>query len=142
MVGVVVGGYKFLLPRWGHLGYQARNAAMRLLPEQRRARRVAASMPVLIYGRSANEPFQEQTETIDVSAHGGLMPVRVEVMKSQKLLLTNLLTNQELPCRVARVVRTIEGKTLAAIEFLHPSAGFWGEYLPTTTGEAVAPMRP
>jgi hypothetical protein len=141
MVGDVVGGYKFLLPRWGHLGYQARNAAMRLLPEQRRARRVPASMPVLIYGRFTNEPFQEQTETIDVSANGGLMPVTADVTESQKLLLTNLLTNQELACRVARVVRTIEGKTLAGIEFLHPSAEFWGEYLPTATGEAAARIR-
>ncbi len=142
MVGVVLGGYKFLLPRWGHLGHQARNAATRLLPEQRRARRVPASMPVLIYGRSASEPFQEQSETIDVSANGGLMPVTVEVIKSQKLLLTNLLTNQELPCRVARLVRTVEGKTLAGVEFLHPSAGFWGEYLPSTPSEAASRMRP
>jgi hypothetical protein len=131
VVGVVVGGTKFLLPRWGHLGLQARNAATRYLPEQRRAHRVPVAMPVLIYGRSANEPFQEQTETIDVSTHGGLMPVTVEVMKSQKLLLTNLLTNEELACRVARVVRTPEGKTLAGLEFLQPSEGFWGEYLPT-----------
>ncbi|MGH9712885.1 MAG: hypothetical protein ACRD5M_06250 [Candidatus Acidiferrales bacterium] len=101
-----------------------------------------ASMPVLIYGRSASEPFQEQSETIDVSANGGLMPVTVEVIKSQKLLLTNLLTNQELPCRVARLVRTVEGKTLAGVEFLHPSAGFWGEYLPSTPSEAASRMRP
>lgn len=142
MVGVAVGGTKFLMPRWGHLGHQARTGAMRLLPEQRRARRVNAVMPVLIYGRSANEPFQEHTETIDVSANGGLMPITVEVMKSQKLLLTNLLTNQELACRVARVVRTREGRTLAGIEFLQPAAGFWGEYLPATTGEAAARARP
>lgn len=131
-MGVVVAGTKFLLPRWGHLGHQARMAAASCLPEQRRARRVPVAMPVLIYGRSAEEPFQEQTETIDVSAHGGLMPVTAEVMKSQKLLLTNLLTNEELACRVARVVRTREGKTLAGLEFLQPSEGFWGEHLPAT----------
>lgn len=141
MVGVVVGGTKFLLPRWGHLGHQARMAATRYLPEQRRAQRVPAAMPVLIYGRSANEPFQEQTETIDVSTHGGLMPITVEVMKSQKLLLTNLLTNEELACRVARVVRTREGKILAGLEFLQPSEGFWGEYMPTTNGGAVVRVR-
>lgn len=140
-MGVVVVRAKFLLPRWGHLGHHARNAAARSLPEQRRARRVPVAMPVLIYGRSADEPFQEQTETIDVSAHGGLMPITVEVMKSQKLLLTNLMTNEELACRVARVVRTGEGKTLAGLEFLQPSEGFWGEYLLPTRDGAISPVR-
>jgi hypothetical protein len=98
-------------------------------------------MPVLIYGRSADEPFQEQTETIDVSALGGLMPITVGVMKSQKLLLTNLRTNEELACRVARVVRTRDGKTLAGLEFLQPSEGFWGDYLPATNSGAITPDR-
>jgi hypothetical protein len=136
-----VGRTKFLLPRWGHLGHQARMAATRYLPEQRRAHRLLAAMPVLIYGQSASEPFQEQTETIDVSAHGGLIPITVEVLKSQRLLLTNLLTNEDLACRVARVVRTREGKTLAGLEFLQPSEGFWGAYLPTINSGTVARMR-
>jgi PilZ domain len=129
---------KFLLPRWGHLGLQARKRATRDLPEQRRAQRVLAAMPVLIYGRSVDEPFQEQTETIDVSAQGILMPITVEVMKSQKLLLTNLQTNQDLACRVARVVRTKEGRMLAGVEFLEPSEGFWGDCFPSTDGGTVA----
>lgn len=128
--GVAVGGSKFLLPRWGHLGHEARNAKPRVLREQRRAQRVQASMPVLLYGHTEGEPFQEQAETIDVSANGGLVPVETGVLRSQKLILTNLLTNQELACRVARVVRTREGKILAGIEFLEPAASFWGEYLP------------
>jgi hypothetical protein len=125
------------MPRWGHLGLLARKVAAQYLPEQRRAQRVLAAMPVLIYGRSADEPFQEQTETIDVSAHGGLIPITVEVMKSQKLLLTNLLTNEDLPCRVARLVLTREGKTLAGLEFLQPSRGFWGEHLPARDSGTV-----
>jgi hypothetical protein len=116
-------------------------AATRYLPERRRAHRVLAAMPVLIYGQSADEPFQEQTETIDVSARGGLMPITVEVLKSQRLLLTNLLTDEDLTCRVARVVRTREGKTLAGLEFLQPSEGFWGAYLPTTNSDTVARIR-
>ena len=48
-----------------------------------------------------------------MSAYGGLLPVETGVLPSQKLMLTNLLTDQDLACRVARVVRTREGKTLA-----------------------------
>jgi hypothetical protein len=98
-------------------------------------------MPVLIYGRSADEPFQEQAETIDVSAHGGLVPITVEVKESQKLLLTNLLTNEDRPCRVARLVQTREGKTLAGLEFLQPSEGFWGEHRPAGDSGTVRRTR-
>jgi len=83
VVGVVVGGVKFLLPRWAHLGRQAREAMPRYIPEQRRGPRVAAAMPVLLYGRLGDEPFQEHTETIDVSGHGGLVPISAEVRCAQ-----------------------------------------------------------
>jgi hypothetical protein len=141
VVGVVVVGSKFILPRWSHLGRIAREALGHSLPEQRRARRVLAALPVLIYGQSADEPFQEQTETIDVSARGGLVPITVEVLKSQKLLLTNLQTNEDLACRVARVVRTRDGKTLAGLEFLQPSERFWGEHLSAESGSSPARIR-
>jgi hypothetical protein len=94
--------------------------------EQRRARRVRADMPVLLYGRLADEPFQERTQTIDVSSHGGLFPIAAAVVPSQKLILTNLETNDDLACRVARLIRTDQGATLAAVEFLQPSLRFWG----------------
>lgn len=109
--------------------------------EQRRAQRVPATMPVLLYGHTEDDPFQEQAETINVSTYGGLVPVETGVLRSQKLILTNLLTNQELPCRVARVVRTREGKTLVAIEFLEHSAGFWGENLPGPAANHFVPNR-
>lgn len=134
-------GNKFLLPRWGHLGHEARNAMPRVLREQRRAERVPVSMPVLLYGHIEGEPFQEQAETIDVSAHGGLVPITVEVKESQKLLLTNLLTNEDRPCRVARLVQTREGKTLAGLEFLQPSEGFWGEHRPAGDSGTVRRTR-
>jgi hypothetical protein len=94
--------------------------------EQRRGRRVRASMRILLYGRLADEPFQEHTDTIDVSSHGGLFPISTPVVESQKLILTNLETNDDLACRVARLVRTEHGTTLAAVEFLQPSLRFWG----------------
>jgi hypothetical protein len=82
-------------------------------------------MPVLIYGRFDNEPFQENTETVNVSANGGLMPISAPIKLSQTLLLTNLQTEEDLACRVARLVRTEEGETLVALEFLRPPPRFW-----------------
>jgi hypothetical protein len=137
-VGVVVGGVKFLLPRWAHLGRQARAASHRYVPEQRRGPRLPAAMPVLLYGRLGDEPFQEHTETIDVSRHGGLVPISAEVTCTQKLLLTNLQTNEELACRVARIARTQQGKTLAGLEFLQPAPRFWGENLTYDKSQVLA----
>ncbi|MGB0035047.1 MAG: PilZ domain-containing protein [Candidatus Acidiferrales bacterium] len=127
-----MGGNKFLLPRWGRLGREAHAARITTsgkpgdLLEQRRTQRVLVAMPVLIYGRLGNEPFQEDTETINVSANGGLLPITTEVLPSQKLLLTNLQTNEELTCRVARLVQTPGGRTLVGLEFLQPAPRFWG----------------
>jgi hypothetical protein len=83
-------------------------------------------MPVLLYGRLADVPFQEHTRTIDVSSHGGLFPITTAVVPAQKLILTNLETDDDLACRVARLIRTEQGITLAAVEFLQPSLRFWG----------------
>jgi hypothetical protein len=130
-----VGGVKFILPRWAHLGRQARDRHTRYYLEQRRARRVPAAMPVLLYGRLGDEPFQEHAETINVSMRGGLVPVTAEVTHAQKLILTNLQTNEELACRVARLVRTDEGKLLAGLEFLQPSPRFWGTAISAMSAE-------
>jgi hypothetical protein len=134
--GVVVGGLKFRFPRWSRLGRDARLKQTGLLQEQRRATRVPLTMPVLLYGRMGEEPFQEHTETINVSMNGGLVPVTAEVSCSQKLILTNLQTNEELACRVARITKTTRGTTLAGLEFLHPAPSFWRTNLPAGRQDA------
>ncbi len=82
-------------------------------------------MPVFVYGRARGEPFSEHAETANVSAQGGLVELSVELQRSQTLLVTNLQTNEDLACRVARLVKTEGGKTLVGVEFLRPSPGFW-----------------
>jgi len=139
-VGVVVGGVKFFLPRWAHLGRQARDRHSRYYLEQRLAPRVAAAMPVLLYGRMGDEPFQEHAETINVSTRGAFVPLTAEVTHAQKLILTNLQTNEELACRVARLVRTEEGKLLAGVEFLQPSPRFWGTTISAMSAEGPGPI--
>jgi hypothetical protein len=117
--------HKLIFPRWGALGREARNTARPPAAEKRRAHRVAASMPVLVYGHSAHAPFAEPATTANVSRTGGLIPLSTQVLRLQKLVVTNLQTNEDALCRVARLVRTDEGHTLAALEFLEPSPHFW-----------------
>ena len=93
--------------------------------DRRRSYRVALSTPVFVYGWLADEPFSESTETLDVSGNGGLIRLSVTVIPSQELVLTNLQTNEDLTCRVARTTRTNDGTILAGLHFLQTSPTFW-----------------
>jgi hypothetical protein len=92
---------------------------------RRRAQRVAVSTPVFVYGWIKDEPFSENTETVNVSAVGGLMPLSVELVPSQKLILVNTQSNEELPCRVVRSVNSAAGRSVIGFEFLQESTNFW-----------------
>jgi len=93
--------------------------------DRRRSSRVALATPVFVYGWLADEPFAENTETLNVSAVGGLIQISAKVIPSQELIITNLQTNEDLACRVARSIGTENGKTLAGLDFLLASANFW-----------------
>jgi len=116
---------KLFLPRWGSFGRGPKNARAQLSIEKRRCERVPATMPVFVYGLTHGEPFSEHTETANVSAQGGLVTLSAKVERSQTLLITNLQTNEDVACRVARFVKTDAGHTLVGLEFLRSSPRFW-----------------
>jgi hypothetical protein len=93
--------------------------------DRRRGCRVALDAPVFVYGWLGDEPFSENTETLDVGELGGLIPLSVKVVPSQELVLTNLQTDQDMRCRVARTINREDGRSLAGLTFLEASAGFW-----------------
>jgi hypothetical protein len=95
------------------------------LDDQRRAQRLPIYLPVQVYGKLDGVPFSENTETINVSACGGLVPMSAAVMRSQRLILTNLQTDEDLTCRVARLIRSERGQLLVGLEFLQSAPGFW-----------------
>src|SRR5882672_5375159 len=92
--------------------------------DRRHGYRVALATPVFVYGWLVDEPFSENTETLNVSAVGGLILLSATVIPSQELILTNLQTNEDLPCRVDRSIRAEDGKTLAGLDFLQASPNF------------------
>jgi hypothetical protein len=131
-------GLSFLIPWRSELRREARNARRARRAEKRHAHRVMAVTPVLVYGWLKGEPFAESTKTINVSAQGGLIPIASRVVASQKLLLTNLQTEEDLPCRVARVEKTTDGETVAGLEFLEQSPLFWCiEFAPAPLGSQL-----
>ena len=93
--------------------------------DRRRSYRVGLTAPVFVYGWLAGEPFSESTETLNVSAKGGLIRVSGTVIPSQEVILTNLQTNEDLTCRVSRLARTKDGTIVAGLHFLQASPNFW-----------------
>jgi PilZ domain len=94
-------------------------------PHRRRSHRVSAFLPVFIYGRSHDEPFVEHAVTLNVSANGGLVALSCEVTPSERFLLVNTQTDEELPCRVARIIKMQAATILVGFEFLRPAPRFW-----------------
>jgi len=82
-------------------------------------------MQVFVYGTMQGQPFSELAETANVSPQGGLLELSTEIEGRQPILVTNLQTNEELACRIARSAKTSSGKTLIGLEFLRPSPNFW-----------------
>jgi predicted KAP-like P-loop ATPase len=60
-----------------------------------------------------------------VCEYGGLVTVWADITNSQRLILTNVHTNRDLTCRVARLVRTERGQMVVGLEFLRHSSRFW-----------------
>ena len=120
-----MGWRKFFLPRKVRSRQEPAPVAAVSKPNRRRGHRISAFLPVFVYGHSHNEPFVEHSVTLNVSASGGLLSVSQEVAPSQEFLLANMLTDEELRCRIARVIKTQAGTILVGFEFLHPSPRFW-----------------
>ena len=112
---------RWRLFRWPFANEQRSGSSRRDL-DKRRAHRIGLNAPVFLYGSLKGEPFSEVSETLDVCAHGALVTVRARVFPEQRILLTNLQTQQDLKCRVVRVD---SARKAAALEFLDPCPSFW-----------------
>ena len=132
---VTYGGLAFVaIHLWLNRGRGADRGARK--SERRHGFRVAAVTPVFVYGWSGDEPFSEDTETVNVSATGGLIPISAKVAQSQELILTNRRTEKDVTCRIARVTTRADGEQLAGLAFLQASPDFWQiEFVSTRAAE-------
>ena len=96
---------------------------------QRRSKRLPLSIPVRVYGRTANNrPFRYVTETNAVSVHGGLLALAAKVKRGQTVLLVNVITEEERECRVVYVESKLWGKRKIGVEFTGKGSDFWHVY--------------
>jgi hypothetical protein len=95
--------------------------------KQRRSSRVFTRIPVRASGKSIHgRKFRENSQTIVINAHGGLLYLQEEIALGADLVLINPVTEEEQECRVVYIGDTSEKGMRVGVEFLSPSPHFWG----------------
>ena len=97
-----------------------------LAANRRRSQRVLMTVPVRVSGQTgAGLPFEEETHTRAISAHGALILVSTQVHRGQRLSLANLQTRAALECVVAHIDRHQRDHPHVGVEFTLPNPVFW-----------------
>jgi hypothetical protein len=110
--------------------------------ERRRSHRVHIAMPVLVRGKKGTQPFEEQTMTISVNAHGCMVRLATPVTRNQGVSIVNTKTAEELPCTVTFLGPKESGRTEVGIEFAEPSPVFWRIAFPPEDWDPSERKRP
>jgi hypothetical protein len=103
---------------------------------RRRSERVMLQIPVTVLTESPDRvPMEEETRTLVVNAHGGLMKLKTEVLVGQPMILLNPQTGIEQSCRVVRIEQPSPDYFAVAFEFDRPSPKFWPVVFPPADWE-------
>lgn len=96
--------------------------------ERRQSPRISMYVPVFVYGYNASdEPFCQDTNTLQVNAGGGLLHLNASVRYGQKLLLMNRVTQEERECYVVTLAkRPKHADVRVGVAFANAAPGFWG----------------
>lgn len=96
--------------------------------ERRQTPRSSVYVPVFVYGyASEDEPFYQETNTLQVNANGGLLRLDANVHRGQKLLVMNRVTKEEQECYVVSLAKRPKHEDLrVAVAFMKAAPGFWG----------------
>ena len=97
-----------------------------LAANRRRSQRVLMAVPVRVSGETGTGlQFEEETQTVAISAHGALIMVSTQVHRGQRLTLANVQTKAALECVVAHIEKNKSSKPQVGVEFMLPNPIFW-----------------
>jgi hypothetical protein len=98
---------------------------------RRRSERVMLQIPVKVLAETVDRAqVQEETHTLVVNAHGGLLKLKAELLVGQPIVLVNPQSGMEQSCRVVRIDQAGSGSFAVAFEFDRPSPKFWPVVFP------------
>ena len=94
--------------------------------EHRRSQRITLTVPVVVSDyESGKGPVIEDTFAMAVNKYGGLIALRANVARGQKLTLINKATAERKECRVVYLGPAQVGQRQVGIEFADPVTDFW-----------------
>lgn len=98
----------------------------------RRSSRVFKRIPVRVNGMTIDgQRFRENSQTIVVSAHGGLIYLQESLPMGAQIALANPVTEEEQECRIVYLGDISDKGQRVGVEFLSPAPHFWGiEFTP------------
>jgi len=99
--------------------------ASELYGRLRRGTRVRACIPILVRSEDADRPWEEKTETLQLSVHGFCFLCRHELHAGDVLTCVRLDNGRRLGGRVAWARAKNSGETEAGVEFV-TDEDFWG----------------
>jgi hypothetical protein len=83
-------------------------------------------IPVVVQTKTRDgKDVREDTQTVVVNAHGGLLKLKMEVKTGQPILLINERAKLQQGCHVVRVETSGAGNSAVAFEFDQPAPQFW-----------------
>jgi TonB family protein len=113
-----------------------------------RADAVSLDVPVRVHGSRLSEvamgltpqtePFEEETSTMIVFPHGGVLRMAIAVSVGQMLVITNQKTKQDAICRVVKVRAYSHTQAYVEVEFTHRQFGYWGVHFSSEDTEFAA----
>jgi len=93
---------------------------------QRRSERVLIDLPLVVRSPvDDKQSFREETFTVTVSAHGGLVMLEAPVKLGQRIVVMNPKNWDERDAKVAYLGRPHAGLAQVAFEFSRPAPEFW-----------------
>lgn len=93
---------------------------------RRRSERVMLQVPVTVIAETPDRAqVQEETHTLVVNAHGGLMKLKLDLQVGQPIVLVNPQTGVEQGCRIVRIDQPSPDYFAVAFEFDRPAPKFW-----------------
>lgn len=105
----------------------------------RRSQRVILDVPLVVHGIAEDKrPFREETFTLTISAHGGLVVLQNQVALGQKVLLLNPKTHDEREGTVAFLGPPYAGLSTVAVQFIQPAPDFWAIQAPPPDWDAAS----
>ena len=109
---------------------------------KRRSQRLSLRYPLIAYSYSETSGkmrFREITHTVKVSAHGGMIPLDVQLAHGETFMLKHSARPEEHPCKVVFLGSDNKsGKCLIGFEFTNGTPDFWHIYFPPTNGKILS----